>query len=887
MTKLRILMLLLLLALAGGRAEAALFGGSEKKAYDSAAEAFRIGIWDRAELELSEFIKDYPKSEKLTQALLLQAEAMFQQKKYAETVALLQAQLGTAGVSQDLFLYWIGSAQLAGGKYAEAATTFGRLAREFPASAKRLEAAVNEAAAYGKQGDWAKVVALLKQVDGPFRQLELNNRGSEMAARGYLLQAQGQLELKLYPDAEATLKKIAGNLSGELEWQRLDLLCRTLVARDKIEEAATESAGLITVAEGLRKNDWVATSVMFRADLLERLQRFDEAIVTLQRNLTNAPIARQRQALTRIVGLEIRQGHVAAATQRLDAYLAQNTNAPAADVAWLTLGELHLKQHVGRLQPAVTNEITLNHLSLATNCFWKVVKNFPGNAYVGKAQLDLGWCYWVESNYVESATAFEAATKRLPVSEDLAVAKFKLADAQFQQGNFPAALTNYAGVLTLITNWPALDTALRPAASYQVLRATLAQSGGDTNLATAEAAMRGILATTPASIEAANSVLLVAQAYMDAQQTAAARRLCEEFVQRYPQSELRPEVELLIAKMREEDGDWKLVLQSYDAWVVQFPTNRLRAQVEFQRALATARSGAETNALKLFTNFVTQFATNALAPRAQWWVADFYFGRGAYTEAEIQYKQLFQNWKLSPLAYEARMMAGRAALPRSLPDALEHFNSFMSDTNCPVPLRVQALFAYGGVAMRMVPTVTNKLERLEQARQSFNVIVTEYPTNELVAQAWGEIGNCSLQLAVTDAANYLTASNAYHRAASVTSAGAATRSQALNGLATVLEKQAALQAGAITATNLLRQARDYDLDIYWDRHLAEGEVPDAYWKRRAGMDAARLSEALGEWNQALGLYRDMGRLNIWPAEQLKKKIDDAAEKQLAAEAKIN
>lgn len=232
------------------------------------------------------------------------------------------------------------------------------------------------------------------------------------------------------------------------------------------------------------------------------------------------------------------------------------------------------------------------------------------------------------------------------------------------------------------------------------------------------------------------------------------------------------------------------------------------------------------------------------------------------------------------------MMAGRAAAPRSLPDALEHFNSFMSDTNCPVSLRVQALFAYGGVAMKMVPTVTNKLERLEQARQTFNVIVTEYPTNELVAQAWGEIGNCSLQLATADAANYLIASNAYQRATSAPGASVAARSQAWNGLATVLEKQAALQPGTAIATNLMRQARDYDLDVYWDKQLAPGELPDAYWKKRAGMDAARLSESLGEWSQALGLYRDMGRLSIWPADQLEKKIANA-EKQSAPEEKIN
>jgi TolA-binding protein len=890
MTKWRVFILsLLMLALAGMRADAALFTSSEKKSYDAAHESFRNGFWERAEVELADFIKEYPNSEKAGAALLLQAEAAYRQRKFDVVTALLEPRLATAGDQTPLFLYWIGSAQLEGTNYPAAATTFGRLAREFPTSPKRLEAAVNEAAAVAKLGQWTRVEELLKQAGGPFRQAELNARGTELAARGFLLLAEAQLELELYPDAEVGLKKIAGVLGGDLEWRRRDMLCRTLAARGKVEEAATESAGLIGAAEATHKMDLMSGSVVFRADLLERLQRYDEAINTLRRNLTNTSEVRQREALTRMVALELRQGQVAGATKTLETYLLRNTNAPAADVAWLTLGELHLKQQVGRLTNAAPDALAVNHLSLATNCLWRVVKNFPGSAYVGKAHLDLGWCYWVQTNYAESATAFAAAVRSLPMSEDLAVARFKLADAQFQLTNYPAALENYRAVLQIVTNWPAMNVALRLPASYQALRASLKQANGRdvVGLAGAEEAMRSILATDAQGSEAASSVLLVAQAYADAHQIAEAQRLFGEFISQYPNSELRPEVELLLTRMREEQGDWVDVMQLYQTWLAAFPTNRLRAQVEFQLALAPARSGAETNALKLFTNFVTYFPTHELAPRAQWWVADFYFGRGLFGEAEIQYKQLFQTWKTSELALEAKMMAGRAAYQwSSYPNAIEHFTSLTTDTNCPSELRAQAYFAYGGVLMKSLPTMTNKLAQIGQAREVFSAIVQNYPTNELVAQAWGEIGNCSLLLAVDDVANYVVASNAYHRAASFPGAGVAVRSQAWNGLAVVLEKQAALQAGSAAATNLLEQARDLNLNVYWDKHLAEGELPSSYWKQRAGLEAARLSEGLGEWAQAINLYRDLARQKLGAAEVIEKKIANA-EKQLRVEEKIN
>jgi len=168
----------------------------------------------------------------------------------------------------------------------------------------------------------------------------------------------------------------------------------------------------------------------------------------LQRNLTNAPPARQREALTRIITLELGNNHLDAATQFLDQYLAQ-TNAAAADMAWLTLGEVNLKRHVASLTLPATNGVPTNYLALATNCFQQVIALIPSGDHVGKAQLNLGWCYWLEKNFTESAVAFEAAAKRLPVSEDRAVAMFKLADALFMLKNYSGALQHYRRCFSL------------------------------------------------------------------------------------------------------------------------------------------------------------------------------------------------------------------------------------------------------------------------------------------------------------------------------------------------------------------------------------------------------------------------------------------------------
>ena len=227
-------------------------------------------------------------------------------------------------------------------------------------------------------------------------------------------------------------------------------------------------------------------------------------------------------------------------------------------------------------------------------------------------------------------------------------------------------------------------------------------------------------------------------------------------------------------------------------------------------------------------------------------------------------------------------MAGRAAVDKSAFDgAVEHFASLTEDVNCPPDLRAQALFAYGGTLMRMrsVPTEaeTNKVKFLEQAMTVFSVIVRENPTNELTALAWGEVGNCCLQLAATDASYYSAASNAYQVSFNIPSASVATRSQSKVGLAIVLEKEAQLLTNGGQA-ELLKAARELDLDVYFGRNLKDGETADVHWRRKAGSDAAKFSELLGEWEQAVKVYRDMLREGLLSADALDKKITNA-EKQ--------
>src|SRR5207237_105911 len=148
------------------------------------------------------------------------------------------------------------------------------------------------------------------------------------------------------------------------------------------------------------------------------------------------------------------QNKVAEAIARLEQSVSQYSNRPAADIAWLTLGELRLRQH------EISQETNGVHLAKAREAFDGLARNFPQSSVLGKGQMYLGWCYWLEDKMPEAQSAFYTAIQRLPPSDDQAFAYVKLADCQFKQNDFTNALRNYSAVVEKFADLPEAKTNL-------------------------------------------------------------------------------------------------------------------------------------------------------------------------------------------------------------------------------------------------------------------------------------------------------------------------------------------------------------------------------------------------------------------------------------------
>lgn len=865
--------------LAGGSLRAASSG--ENRDYSVAVKSFRDGMWEYAATVCAQFREKHSKSERVPEVVLLEAQAQYNQGKFASAIALLTARQGGTGQLADEYLYWIGEAQFQSTNYHAATVAFGQLTRDFPASSRRLPASVREAAAFAKLGQWPRVMELLQKPDGVFPQMARVSTNNEFVAHGYLLLAEAGLVQKDYAQAEAALQPLAQRqLSTDLNWQRQYLLCRIQLAAARTEDARQASTGLVSIAENTGRRDLLATSVEFQAGILEQLGRREEAIAAFKRNLASGtPVERQRQALLKVAELMLAQNRPVEVGEILERFLTQFSNAPAADVALLALGELHLKQHVVPGPTNATPSVT-NHLQLALGYFDRLINTFSNSPLTGKAELGRGWCFWGNQipesaeMLVKSAEAFQRAADRLPPSEDLAVARFKLADAQFAQKDFTNALQNYQKALAVAADLPRAKAALTPQALYQMVRVGLDL----TNMTVASDALEKILQSYPNHPVADRSVLLLGQGFADLNEPAKARAEFARFVELFPESPLRPEVELAIAQAREQKAEWPAAITNYDAWLERFATKPLRPRAEFQRAWANFQAGNETNALNQFTNFAVRFATNALAPQAQWWVADYYYSQGDFPNAEKNYKLVFQNWPVSELAPKACMMSGRAAVGwQNYAGAIEYFTNLTGGRlDCPPQLKTEALFAYGGALTLLDSRDTNRSANLELAIQVFGTIHSSNPTNEQAALALGEIGKCYFQLAAQNPRYYGSASNAYQQVIDSPYADVAARSQAQVGLALALEAQAQHLAGE-EQNALLKLALGNYLDVLYEKKLREGETQNLFWVKKAGLEAARLAEAMQDWTQAMNLYRRLEGLLPPLRELLERKIQKAQE----------
>ena len=422
MARVRQWLLIVLSLILGGQIIRA--ADSEDRAFSSASSTFSLNIWDQAEKQFADFVKQFPNSPRVAEAILYEGEAMYMQTNFFKAIELLSDHQNAAGKWSELYLYWTAQAELQHGDYPAAADAFGRLITLFPNSPNRLSACVGQAAALARAGEWERARHVLEKPDSVFQQVAKTN-ASEVAVQGRLLLGEAQLTGEDYPGLEGTLGVLSAlNVNAELAWRREYLRCRLQIARDKLDDALQTATNLIALAGAASASQaegrivtpearvgsaygvvppaafW-AEAMSLQAGIEERMNDLDKAITTYQQLIdnTNTPAAQLRHALFKTASL-MESDDATNAMEKLQQFLNKFPNSPAADMALLTLGELKFKQYLAwsATNTSPTAVTGTNLLEDALDRFNHLSETFTNSPLVGKALLDKGWCLWSASS---------------------------------------------------------------------------------------------------------------------------------------------------------------------------------------------------------------------------------------------------------------------------------------------------------------------------------------------------------------------------------------------------------------------------------------------------------------------------------------------------------
>jgi TolA-binding protein len=836
----------------------------EAVAFKAAYQAFRdflnTPLAERAERELGEFVRKYTNSAHLPEAVLLQARAAFSLKKVPAALELLQNGLDQAGPWADQYRFWLGKMRLESADYLGAAAEFSRLLKDYPASTRRLEASYHEALAHFMRQEWAVAVDLLRTPDGSFQKAAQTNGDPELVARGQLLLAETLFRQHEFAAAELAVGRVATNIV-DVAWGRLFLFCRLQLETSREANALAETTNLCVLAASSGQAALQAQSWALQGSILERLQRYEAASAAYEKvQDAKMPAAWQREAALKCIELQLTLNNLGAASARLDRFLAARPEDAATDRVLLTLGELRLKEHLagpGATSAPATNPavgLGTNRLLQALACFDQLLQKQPQSPLLGRAYLDSGWALLAAGKTLESQGAFTKAVEKLPLSEDQAVARFKLADIQFAQNDCTNALAGYRKVIEDYGGLPRVRTGLFDRAWYQMARVCM--KIGD--LPGANDALRRILAVFPASLYGDRSLLLYGQELNQTNRPAEARAVFSEYIQRFTNSTLLPQAQMGLARAYELEKNWAAALRVYDQLLARFPTNAVAPRAEYNRALAFDQAGQNTNAFTLLTNFLARYPNHEKAPSAQDWLGDFYFHNEDFAEAERYYQRLYQNtnWPPGDITFMAWLKAGRAAFRRQgFDSAVYYFTNLINDKQCPADLVAEALFAYGDTLLSRPPVseATNSLARFEMALEVFHKIPQLYPASRLVPRALGQMASCHFQLAKQDPRRYTNAVDLFAKATAAPQADIAARSEAEFGLGKALARQAELKSPA--DPDLLKAALDHYLNVVLGANLRSQESPVPLWVKETGFAAAEILEQQKRWAEAIRVYQ--------------------------------
>jgi outer membrane protein assembly factor BamD (BamD/ComL family) len=268
-----------------------------------------------------------------------------------------------------------------------------------------------------------------------------------------------------------------------------------------------------------------------------------------------------------------------------------------------------------------------------------------------------------------------------------------------------------------------------------------------------------------------------------------------------------------------------------------------------------AAGGNETKVIELAKKFLEQHALSPFASAVRMKLAELYYRRQDFANAQTQFELISQNNADSSLAEKALFFAAESAMSsmgeHSLDRALVLFDQVVQKNG---PLR--------WAARNRQAVIERKLGKAKDALALYDeVLKSDAPVSEKREALCGK-GDVFSEAGATDPNNYERAIEAYDQLASDKDAPIDWRNQALFKKGLCLEKKGDRASALATFYKIV------DDEARPDQHR------ELFWYYKAGFNAARLLEEDSKWESAAAIYDKLVAAGGSRSEEAKARVNN-------------
>lgn len=668
-------------------AQAAKMNKKEEDAFYVAVKSYEDGFYDVSLTLLDRFLKTYIDSEKKIEALIYTGQCYFFQEKYIKALDQFESllKMDEARPFKDKVLFWLGEVYAKGRDYRQAAEFYKDLVENHKDSYYYLSAYKALAQVQFSEGKFDEALQTYRRI--------LLTSGDEAAAEEaffgvcdalYRLKKYDELKKELsdflirYPQS-SMLNRVyfylgeAAFYLGQYD-EALDAYRKAEASADDEEQSSLSRLGLGWTYLKLKKygdakevfskfsDEDAAVSVVLGKAVMEAglsqhekaLQLFDR-VIALDKTGAYVPFAHYGQAEV-LYSLERFPDAIVSyrtALDKLKAASGMYTDARELrdkiyyGMAWsyLKVGDFRSAQEAFEKVALLSTDKVVKLSALvqladtyqdsgdykkAIESYQKFLSDYPDTVYNDYIQYQLGMT-WLKLERVESAVlCFRKLTKDYPSSQLIDDARYFLGLAYFRKGDFDAARQELEVFLASFK-----DSSYRLSALFLLGESLM-------NLAQHKPALDALqIVVKEASMQdplRQKAEYEIANVYSQMGHEAEAKKRLSDFIARYPDSQLAPDILLWLGQSYAAKRDFSTSRKYLERLVRTYPDQELASEAYIEVGMTYWQEGNGTMALRNFQQSREKGSGSVLA-RSLVLSGDVFLSRGELDAALKNYQE--------------------------------------------------------------------------------------------------------------------------------------------------------------------------------------------------------------------------------------------------------